>query len=85
MGMTRLNVQAGLAGFFIINDPQSYLSKIFDRNHDIFLGVADRFFKPDGSLYYNETGNSKDFPNWVPEFYGDVMTVNGKAYPNLNV
>lgn len=84
--MTRLNVQAGLAGFFIIDDPQSYLSQRFDRNHDIFLGIADRMFTTDGNLFYNSTGNpGTEFPNWIPEFYGDVMVVNGKAYPNLNV
>lgn len=25
------------------------------------------------------------FPIWVPEFYGDVVMVNGKAWPNMNV
>lgn len=85
MGMTRLNFYAGLAGFFIINDPTSVLSKSFDRKHDILLSIADRSFNEDGSFYYPSTGPSAEFPNWNPEFFGDVMTVNGKAYPNMNV
>lgn len=85
IAMTRLNVYAGLAGFFVVDDPQSPLSKMFDSKHDIFLAIADRSFNEDGSLYYPSTGPTKEFPNWVPEFYGDVMTVNGKAYPNMNV
>lgn len=85
MAMTRLNLYAGLAGMVAIQDPQSHLSRMFDRKHDIFLAVADRSFNEDGSLYYPSEGNTKEFPTWVPEFFGDVMTVNGKAYPNLNV
>lgn len=52
IGMTRLNVYAGLAGFFLVEDPQSYLSKSFDRNHDLLLAMADRSFYTNGSLYY---------------------------------
>lgn len=85
IAMTRLNVMAGLAGFCIVHDPESYLSKIFDRNHDIFLAIADRMFNVDGSLYYPSTGDSLEYPNWIPEFYGDVMVVNGRTYPNLDV
>lgn len=85
MAMTRLNIYAGLAGVTLIQDPQSHLSRTFDRKHDIVLAIADRTFNQDGSLYYPSTGPAPEFPNWVPEFFGDVMVVNGKAYPNMNV
>lgn len=85
IAMTRLNVYAGLAGPFLIQDSNSPLSKIFDVKHDLVLAIADRTFNEDGSLYYPSNGPTVEFPNWVPEFYGDVMIVNGKAYPNMNV
>lgn len=85
LGMTRLNFYSGLSGFLAIQDPQSILSRTFDRQHDIFLSIADRSFNDDGSLFYPNKGISEEFPTWTPFFFGDVMTVNGKAYPNLNV
>lgn len=83
--MTRLNVYAGLAGLFLIKDSNSPLSKLFDKGRDIVLAVADRTFNEDGSLYYPDVGLAPEFPNWVPEYVGDVMIVNGKAFPNMNV
>jgi spore coat protein A len=52
MAMTRLNFYAGLYGFLIIQDPDSPLSKSFDKNHDIFLAISSVSFNQDGSLYY---------------------------------
>lgn len=83
--MTRLNFYAGLSGIFLVEDELSPLSQVFDRRHDIILAIADRTFNVDGSFYYPSKGDTEEFPNWVPEFYGDVMTVNGKAYPNMNL
>lgn len=85
IAMTRLNVYSGLAGLFLIQDLHSPLSELFNPKHDIILAISDRKFNEDGSLYYPDVGPAKKFPNWVPEFYGDVMVVNGKAYPNMNV
>ena len=56
LAMTRLNLYAGLAGFLAIQDPQSTLSRVFDKKHDIFLAIADRSFNSDGSLYYPSRG-----------------------------
>lgn len=58
IGMTRLNFYAGLSGFLAIQDPQSHLSRSFDRFHDIFLSIADRSFNEDGSLFYPDKGLS---------------------------
>lgn len=85
MAMTRLNFYAGLYGFLVIEDPSSHLSKIFNKNHDIFLAIKDAAFNKDGSLFYPSEGVSEVYPSWVPEFYGDVFMVNGKVWPNLNV
>ena len=65
LGMTRLNVHAGPAGFFLIRGGQFDLpsgilpgpaanddSSPFDRFFEIPLAIQDRSFKPDGSLFY---------------------------------
>jgi FtsP/CotA-like multicopper oxidase with cupredoxin domain len=62
------------------------------------LLIADRQFDtqgqllfPDGSPPDNPTGLSGAPPNpdvhpfWIPEFFGDVMTVNGKSWPFFEV
>jgi spore coat protein A len=85
MGITRLNVQAGLAGFYLLRDqydtgrpgnplglPAGYGS------NEIPLVFQDRSFNADGTFDYPAAP-------WTPEFFGDVATVNGKAWPNLDV
>jgi FtsP/CotA-like multicopper oxidase with cupredoxin domain len=50
------------------------------------LAIQDRLFNEDGSIYLNTGGNNPEtHPNWNPEYFGDVMIVNGKAWPNLPV
>jgi spore coat protein A, manganese oxidase len=62
------------------------------------LLVADRQFDtqgqllfPDGTPGANPTGINGPPPNpdvhpfWIPEFFGDVMTVNGKSWPYFEV
>jgi spore coat protein A len=62
------------------------------------LMIADRQFDkkgqllfPDGSPGDNPTGingpppNPDAHPFWIPEFFGDVMTVNGKSWPFFQV
>ncbi|KAI4313808.1 hypothetical protein L6164_026758 [Bauhinia variegata] len=88
MGLTRVNLLAGLIGAYIIRDhtmegplglPQG---KEFDRP----LIVFDRSFRSDGSIYMNSTGNNPTIhPQWQPEYFGDAIIVNGKAWPRLTV
>jgi spore coat protein A len=65
---------------------------------EIELLIQDRQFDtngqllfPDGSPADNPTGlngppgNPAIHPFWIPEFFGDVMVVNGKSWPFLNV
>ncbi|MDP4171712.1 MAG: multicopper oxidase domain-containing protein, partial [Bacillota bacterium] len=88
IGITRLNVYAGLAGFYLIRDALERSLPLPKNEFDIPLLIQDKSFHPDGSLKYPI--RSKEFsgsvtPSIVPEFSGDVMTVNGKAWPFLEV
>jgi FtsP/CotA-like multicopper oxidase with cupredoxin domain len=51
------------------------------------LVLQDRMFTADtGELYFPNLGiNPTIHPFWIPEFVGDSIVVNGKAWPNLNV
>ena len=87
LGITRLNVYAGLAGFYWIRDefdtglPFNPLG-LPTGEYEIPLVIQDKMFNADGSLAYppGEFGRI-----WAPEFFGNVAVVNGKAFPNLNV
>jgi spore coat protein A len=99
LGITRLNVYAGLAGAFLITDAveADYIDRgilpSFGGHFDIPLVIQDRMFYPDGSLAYpdqpfvNEAGctNWSGGPSTLPEFFGDCMLVNGKTWPFLEV
>lgn len=53
---------------------------------EIELGIQDRMFNENGELYWPVDPTNPDVhPYWTPEFYGDVMVVNGKSWPYLSV
>jgi len=54
---------------------------------EIPLIIQDRILNPDGSLNYPvANGTTPPVPPvWIPEFFGDVVLVNGKVFPYLNV
>jgi spore coat protein A len=83
MGINRLNIFAGLAGAAIIHDEVEAALNLPSGKFEIPLVIWDRMFDPDGQLYYPVSANA-DAP-WIPEFFGDVMMVNGKAWPYLEV
>ena len=87
LGMTRLNVMSGLAGFYEIKDPKDKIAPLLPSGkYDIPLAIQDRNFLSDGSLYFPSEGiNPTIHPYWNPEFFGDVIMVNGKVWPNMNV
>jgi spore coat protein A, manganese oxidase len=91
MGLTRLNVYAGLAGFYLLRDPLSIDTGIPASgglpasNYEIEIAIQDRMFDTNGQLYFPHDGVSDAHPYWIPMFYGDVMVVNGKTWPYLNV
>jgi spore coat protein A, manganese oxidase len=88
LGATRLNVFAGLAAAYIVRDE---LDNGAEPNsiglpggaYEIPLVVQDRSFNPDGTLSYP----SSDIESvaWIGEYFGDVMLVNGKVWPYLDV
>jgi FtsP/CotA-like multicopper oxidase with cupredoxin domain len=101
LGMTRTNVYAGLAGFYLhrdayeasLNLPGPYGA------YELPIVIQDRSFNADGSLFYPAsraffdgfagpyipTPGSDVSPLWNPEFFGNTMVVNGKTWPKLSV
>ncbi len=95
LGITRLNVYSGLAGFYLIRDSFERSLNLPRGDYEIPLVIQDRSFTKradgtfDGSLFYPRgpeplPENYPD-PSIVPEFFGDTILVNGKAWPFLNV
>jgi len=122
LGMTRLNVYAGPAGFYIIRGGPAGDNAVLDSRfkkatpavlpgpapiegdkfppnktyYEIPIAIQDRAFNTDGSLFYP---NSREFfdgatatdpgfipdtdlsPIWNPEFFGNMIMVNGNTWP----
>jgi FtsP/CotA-like multicopper oxidase with cupredoxin domain len=88
LGMTRLNLAAGLEGMYIIRDPANdkVAPLLPSGQFEMPLMLTDRAFNSDGSIQFNIDGDNPDLhPYWVPEYFGPVIMVNGKAWPNMNV
>ncbi len=99
LGMTRLNVYAGPAGFYLIRGgPDDLPDGILpDDQYEIPIVIQDRSFNSNGSLYYPDNRlffdgfpgpyipESDISPYWNPEFFGNFMVVNGKTWPVLEV
>ena len=121
LGLTRTNVYAGPAGFFLLRGgpadqvvgtlpgPAPMLGDAAGVAYrEIPIAIQDRAFNADGSLFYPDNrayfegldpsqlqipfhpdpaigGPSDIAPIWNPEFFGNVMVVNGRAWPSLDV
>ncbi|PWA44760.1 cupredoxin superfamily protein [Artemisia annua] len=88
MGLTRVNILAGLFGAYIIRDNkvEAPLGLPSGDEFDRTLIVVDRGFRTNGSIYMDTKGNNPSVhPVWQPEYFGDVIIVNGKAWPYMNV
>jgi spore coat protein A len=88
LGTTRLNVFAGLAAAYILRDgfdtgEEPNPIGIPGSAYEIPLVIQDRQFNTDGTFLYP----TSDIPGatWVGEYFGDVMLVNGKVWPYLDV
>ncbi len=101
LGVTRLNVYSGLAAFYLIRDqfdtglPNNPL-RLPAGNFEVELMIQDRQFDTNGQLLWPDSNNNpslvdgapsnpKIHPFWIPEFFGDVMCVNGRSWPFLAV
>jgi spore coat protein A len=83
-GITRLNVYAGLAGFYLIRHSEEEDLNLPSGPYEIPLMIQDRSFAADGTLLYPPAPNGTH-PAWMQEFFGNVICVNGKAAPYLEV
>jgi FtsP/CotA-like multicopper oxidase with cupredoxin domain len=117
LGMTRVNVYAGPAGFYIIRGGPNGDKAVLDSRdgtmailpgpapkandkfppnktyYEIPIAIQDRSFNTDGSLFYPDTREFFDdivqdyipggefSPIWNPEFFGNMMMVNGNTWP----
>jgi spore coat protein A len=88
LGATRLNVFAGLAGAYLIRD-QYDTGDADNANHlpsgryEIPLVIQDRQFNADGTFLYPRS--TIPGVTWIGEYFGNVMLVNGKVWPYLDV
>ncbi len=84
LGITRLNVCAGLAGLYLIRDEAEDSLNLPRGRFEIPLLVQDRSFTSDGALRYPPAPTGTH-PVWMQEFFGENICVNGKAAPYLEV
>ena len=98
LGETRLTVFSGLAGFYLVRGaPESDVFPPLPRgSYEVELVIQDRQFDTNGQLFFpdgnpsgaglnGDPGNPAIHPYGIPEFFGDVMVVNGKSWPYLKV
>jgi FtsP/CotA-like multicopper oxidase with cupredoxin domain len=87
IGMTRLNVAAGLVGAYLIRDANDPIAPLLPSGkYEIPLILQDRAFNSDGSIHFTQVGDNPGIhPYWDPEYFGDTLLVNGKVWPNLRV
>lgn len=87
IGITRLNVYAGLAGFYLLRDECEDQLNLPRGRYEVPLVIQDRSFNEDGSFFYPSQPDEPVpvFPSIVPEFFGETILVNGKVWPFLEV
>jgi bilirubin oxidase len=97
LGMTRLNVQAGLAGMYLLRGGVTDLPPgvLPSGDAEIPMVIQDRCFDTDGSLFFPDSRTffgdttpggpwlptSDVPPYWNPESFGNTMLVNGSTWP----
>ena len=101
LGITRLNVYAGLAGFYLLEDQVErdlVKNNVLPKGkHDVEIVIQDRMFDNTGQLFLpsktgdpwfgdpNEPLELPYDPSIVAEFFGDFILVNGQVWPYLSV
>jgi bilirubin oxidase len=101
LGMTRVNIYAGPAGFYLLRGGSSDLPSgvLPAGKYEAGLVVQDRSFNDDGSLFFPDSRaffdgfegpyipeqGSDIAPIHNPEFFGNTMVVNGKTWPLMQV
>ncbi len=88
MSITRLNVYAGLSGFYLLRDPQELSMNLPSGAYEIPLALQDRMLDDGAQLLYAPTeddGTAVPRGMWGPQFFGNLPLVNGALYPYLAV
>lgn len=89
IGITRLNVYAGLAGMYILRDEHERSLNLPAGKYEIPLIIQDKSFNEDGSLFYPRQPNNPPpgtpDPSITPGVAGEFILVNGKVWPYLEV
>jgi len=93
LGITRINVMSGLAGFYLLRDPNDPVAASLPSGaYEVPIVIQDRSFLANdpvtgnNEFWYDAIGiDPTVHPYWVPEFFGNTIMVNGKMWPNLNV
>jgi spore coat protein A len=99
LGATRTNVYAGIAAFWLIRDGFDTGTVGTGLNlpagpQEIEIAFQDRQFDTNGQWLFPDgfpaglngpPTNPTVHPFWNPEFFGDVIVVNGRSWPFLNV
>ena len=83
MGISRLNSVAGLSGVFFVRDELEDSLGLPRGKYEIPLVMYDRMLTAAGELFY-PVSEKPDSP-WVSDFFGNVILVNGKVLPYLDV
>lgn len=83
LGITRLNIYAGLFGLFIIRDDFEDALDLPRGKYEIPLLLCDRSFDQKAQLFYPVSGDPQS--PWVSEVFGDAVLVNGKLLPFFEV
>ena len=88
LGFTRLNVEAGLAGFYLSRDANDTGNEpnpmgVPGGRYEIPLAIQDRSFTRSGQISYPT--QPPPLGPWVPEAFGNTIVVNGAVEPFANV
>lgn len=85
MGLTRLNLWAGLMGLYIIEDAEAEAARNIIPSVDMALVISDTMVSTEGVLMYTQNPCKSDNTHWAPEAYGSVNAVNGVVFPYVEV
>ena len=88
VGVTRLNVYMGLAGNYFIRDANEDALQLPKYPYEVPLLIQDRTFLANGELFYASQDPDNPLapnPTHLPENFGNVILVNGVAWPVLDV
>lgn len=83
MGITRLNIYAGLFGSYLIRDADEAKLGLPSGAQELPLMLCDRLLGTDGSLYYPVS--SDPHAPWVMQLNGNLPVCNGKIFPYAEV